>query len=351
MPVTSSAKLIAFLSLISGLSISAVAVYYSVAGLLSIFAASPVPIMIMGTALEISKLVATVWLKQFWSIAPKTIKLYLSISVFVLMIITSIGIFGYLSKAHLDQGVPTGAVVDKLALLDEKIKTQKDNINAAKKALTQLDQSFDQTMARSSDERGASKAIEIRRSQNKERGLLRAEIETAQKEVSKLNDERAPIASELRKVEAEVGPIKYIAALIYGDSIDSNLLERAVRWMIILIVIVFDPLAVVLLLASQHSFRWMKESNTPGLEEPIVVINDTSVGNIITDDTLADTLEDADEVVVEEEIIEVKIESGTEFPTDPSKGDHFTRIDFVPERHFRYNGSQWIDADATMSRV
>ena len=343
---TFSVKLIAFLSLISGLSISVVAVYYSVAGLLSIFAASPVPIMVMGITLEVSKLIATVWLKQFWEIAPKTIKLYLSISILVLMFITSIGIFGYLSKAHLDQAVPTGSVVDKLSIIDERIKTQKENIDAARKALAQMDQSVDQTMARTTNEKGASHAVEIRRSQNKERSLLRTEIETAQREVTRLNEERSPIASELRKVEAEVGPIKYIAAFIYGDNLDSNLLEKAVRWMIILIVIVFDPLAVVLLLASQHSFRWIRSNN--------VDIDNTEINNTEVDKNIKDVYDNLDVVIPEEKIIiedvKVNVNEGSEFPKDPLKGDFFIRKDFDPERHFIFNGSQWVDAENSFTK-
>lgn len=250
---------LAYLCLISGLTISAVAVYYSVAGLVSIFAAAAIPIMIMGVALELSKLVATVWLKQNWYIAPKPIKWYLTVSVIVLMLITSMGIFGFLSKAHLDQNLVGGDVVDKVAIIDEKIKTQKDNIDAARKALRQMDEAVDQTMARSTSEQGADKAAALRRNQQRERTQLQNDIAKAQSEIAKLNEQRAPIAKELRAVEAEVGPIKYIAKLIYGDNPDANLLEKAVTWVIMIIIFVFDPLAILLLLASQLSFQWLRE--------------------------------------------------------------------------------------------
>jgi len=273
MRYTLSDKLIAYLALLSGLSISAVAIYYSVAGLMAIFAAAVIPIMIMGIVLEIGKLSATVWLKQNWVQAPLFLKTYLLIAILALMLLTSMGIFGYLSKAHLDQAVPTGDVADKVALIDEKIKTQKDNIDAAKRALTQMDSQVDQMLGRTDTDRGAERAVQIRRNQAKERNQLQAEIAKAQAEIAKLNDERAPIAKELRKVEAEVGPIKYIAALIYGDQTDQNLLEKAVRWVIIVIVLVFDPLAVILLLASQYSFNWFRkqDTETPELIEPTPV--------------------------------------------------------------------------------
>lgn len=260
-------KTIAYLALISGLTISAVAVYYSVAGLVSIFAASALSIIVMGVALEVSKLVATVWLKINWDRAPKSIKAYLISAIVILMVITSMGIFGFLSKAHLDQNLVSGDVVDKVAILDEKIKTQRDNIDAARKALRQMDEAVDQTMARSSDEKGADKAAALRRSQQRERTQLQNDISKAQAEIAKLNEEKAPIAKELRVVEAEVGPIKYIAKLIYGDNPDANILEKAVTWVIIIIVIVFDPLAVILLLASQYSFQWLREKKESQPEE------------------------------------------------------------------------------------
>jgi hypothetical protein len=169
MKIHTSDKIIAYLTLLSGLSISAVAVWYSVAGLVAIFAAAAIPIMIMGIVLEVSKLVATVWLKMNWKRAPYFIRTYLLAAIVVLMLITSMGIFGFLSKAHLDQAVPTGDVQDKVSLINEKIKTEKDNVDAARKALKQMDESVDQKMARSTDEKGADKAAALRRSQQRER--------------------------------------------------------------------------------------------------------------------------------------------------------------------------------------
>jgi hypothetical protein len=259
MKIYSNDRAIAYLALISGLTISAVAVWYSVAGLVAIFAAAAIPIIIMGVTLEISKLVATVWLKMNWNRAPVLMRTYLLTAIAVLMLITSMGIFGFLSKAHLDQAVPTGDIAAKVAIFDEKIKTERDNIEAARKALTQMDATVDQTIARSLDEKGADKAVALRRSQQRERTVLQNEIAAAQKKIAAYNEERAPIAKDLRAVEAEVGPIKYIAALIYGENPDANVLEKAVTWVIIIIVFVFDPLAVILLLASQYSFQWFRK--------------------------------------------------------------------------------------------
>ena len=254
-----SDKAIAYLTLISGLAISAVAIYYSVAGLVSIFAAAAVPIIVMGAALEISKLVATVWLKLNWKRAPVFIRSYLLAAIAVLMFITSMGIFGFLSKAHSDQSLVSGDVQSKLAIYDEKIQTARENIEADRKQLKQMDEAVDQVMARSTSEAGASKANAIRKSQQRDRAALAKSIEVNQKLIASLNDEAAPIRAEIRKVEAEVGPIKYIAKFVYGDNPDANILEKAVTWVIIIIVIVFDPLAVILLLASQYSFQWFRQ--------------------------------------------------------------------------------------------
>jgi hypothetical protein len=250
-------KLIAYLTLLSGLSISAVAVYYSVSGLTAIFSASVIPIVIMGVTLEVGKLIATVWLKQNWKIAPWLIRLLLIGGIAVLMMVTNIGIFGFLSKAHSDQSLVTGDVQARIAVYDEKLKTEKETIDTDRKALKQLDEGVDQLMSRSTDENGAARAVGLRRSQQKERSRLLAEISASQKQIVKLNEERTPIAVESRKVEAEVGPIKYIAAFVYGNT-DQALLERAVTWLIITLIVVFDPLAVILLLASQYSFQAMR---------------------------------------------------------------------------------------------
>ena len=242
------------------LCLSAVAAFYSIVGLTAIFAAAAIPIILMGSILEVAKLTVTVWLHEYWSRARWLMKVYLCSAVVVLMMITSMGIFGFLSKAHSDQSMVSGDVTSKIAIYDEKIKTERENIDANRKILKQLDESVDQVMGRSQDEKGAEKAVAIRKSQQKERGRLAQDITDSQKKITGLNEERAPIAAEVRKVEAEVGPIKYIAALIYGDNPDANLLERAVRWVIIMLVIVFDPLAVMMLLAATESRKWIRES-------------------------------------------------------------------------------------------
>jgi len=250
---------LSYITLAVALSLSVIAAYYSIAGLTAIFAAAVIPIIVMGGILEIGKVVVTLWLHEYWSRCRLLMKLYLVPAVAVLMLITSMGIFGFLSKAHSDQSLVSGDVQAKIAVYDEKIKTAKDNIDANRKALKQMDEAVDQVMGRSQDEKGADKAVALRRTQQKERARLLSEIQAEQKTISGLNEERAPIAAEVRKVEAEVGPIKYIAAMVYDENTDTNSLEAAVRWVIVMLVIVFDPLAIMMLLAATESLKWERQ--------------------------------------------------------------------------------------------
>jgi hypothetical protein len=247
------------LTLLVALSLSSIAAYYSIIGLTAIFAGAVIPVIIMGSILEVGKITTTVWLRKYWGRAGFLLKLYLVPAVLALALLTSMGIFGFLSKAHMEQGITTGDSQAKLSLYDEKIKTQRENIELARKALTQMDNQVDQRLSRSDSENSAERAVAIRRQQAGERGKLQKDIGDAQQAIQKLNEERAPIAAENRKIEAEVGPIKYIAALIYGDNADQNMLESAVRWVIILLVIVFDPLAIALVLAANASKEWDDE--------------------------------------------------------------------------------------------
>lgn len=263
------------------LSISAVAAYYSIAGLTAIFAAAVMPIIIMGAVLEVGKIAATVWLHKFWPRANIQFKLYLVPAILILMMITSLGIFGFLSKAHMDQGITVGDSAAQVAILDEKIRTeqeniksQRDNIQTAKTAIQQMNAQVDQLLGRTDDDRGANRAVQVRKQQAKERKNLQNDIAQSQKEIetinsriAELNQQRAPVAAESRKIEAEVGPIKYIAALIYGDNPDANTLERAVRWVIILLVFVFDPFALILILAAEQTIQWSREDKNKLKEE------------------------------------------------------------------------------------
>ena len=387
------------LVLLSALSISAVAIYYSIAGLVAIFAAAAIPIMVMGTVLEVGKLVTAVWLHKYWGKAVWWLKTYLSVAVIVLMFITSMGIFGYLSKAHIEQTSASLETTEKISQLETEInrynniiKKSEAKINKAENAgankndtiqdqidreQKRIDTAYDRIQPLVKEQQNIiqqeiirkDKKIEpylaqvtnidadlqtlsdllnrrdgesIRRLQsivgtrvdgtygsrtakqvenyrdgliakresilqtitkieekdspiitaaneeikrlrniaeqeiadsNKVINKLRTEIGTvetdnstelveeellkiknANAEIDLLTEEKYTIEAEYRKLEAEVGPIKYIAEFIYGEEADRDLLEEAVRWVIILIIFVFDPLAVLLLIASQYTF-------------------------------------------------------------------------------------------------
>ena len=296
MQVNTNDKIIAYLTLFSGLALSIVAEYYSIAGLTAIFSAAVIPTIIMGITLGLGKIMATIWVKRNWDTAPWNIKIYLCLAIAVLMIITSIGTFGFLSKAHSDQSLIGGDVQAKIAVYDEKIKTAKENIDANRKALKQMDEAVDQVMGRSTDEKGADKAVTIRRAQQKERSRLLSEIAAEQKTISQLNEERSPIAAEVRKVEAEVGPLKYIAQFVYGET-DTAVLERSVTWIIVLIIFVFDPLALILLIASQISFQRMRpvneEGDSPEKESIDIVESTATVTESIVAQEVAELLPEA----------------------------------------------------------
>ena len=388
------------LTLITALAISAVAIYYSVAGLVAIFAAAAIPIVIMGTTLEVAKLVTAVWLHKYWQQAAWWLKGYLSIAVLVLMFITSMGIFGYLSKAHIEQtsaGEESVAQVERItteilrqqelvvraetkintlqssstgndAIIQDQIDKEQvridtaydriqpaiaeqnaiianvttlfqrelDNIDASiarlqsyidagdiKKAQGMIGakadgtygpktataftlwqdakkvernswlqkiqdsaQSSTVTTARDEIKRlRASADTQIAESNkliNKYRDQLTADtktditslieqqylkITTANQQVDTLTEEKYTIQREYRKLEAEVGPIKYIAEFVYGEAADRNMLEEAVRWVIITIIFVFDPLAVLLLIASQYTFQFIKRSKQEDFDQ------------------------------------------------------------------------------------
>jgi len=266
--------LFAILTLLCALSVSAIAAYYSVIGLIAIFSAAPIPIAVMGGTLEAAKLVVASWVYKNWNVAPKLLKYYFVCAIIVLMFITSLGIFGFLSKAHSDQSLATGDAIAKLEIIDDKIRVAKDTIDANRKTLKQLDESVDQIMARSISEEGARRANALRVSQKAERNRIANENEAQQKIIAKLNEDRQPFATEVRKVESEVGPLKYIAAMIYEDQVTQTMLESAVRWVIILIVLVFDPLAVLLVIAGNFSLKQARQAKEDELDPILPFVAD-----------------------------------------------------------------------------
>tara|TARA_B100000929_G_C15502271_1_gene417796 strand:+ start:647 stop:1621 length:975 start_codon:yes stop_codon:yes gene_type:complete len=242
--------IIAYLALLTSISIAAVAAWFSIAGLVTIFSASAIAIAVMASVLEVGKLVTASWLYRNWKDTKFLLKSYLTIAVIVLMFITSMGIFGYLSKAHLDQTAPVQNNSAQVERIDNRIAREQQRIDSSERVLGQLDSALD-TLIEYDKINGPEGMIAVREKQEPQRAQLNDTIDQAQDKISELESEKFELTSQIREIELEVGPVKYIAEMIYDDP-ESNL-DQAVRLVIIIIVFVFDPLAVLLLIAANQS--------------------------------------------------------------------------------------------------
>jgi len=209
----------------SAIALSVVAAYYSVIGLAQIFPGSYWPIIIMGSVLEISKLVTVSWLYNNWNDTVRIMRYYFLIAIVLLMLITSMGIFGYLSKAHLDTNVNINANGVQLKTLETQERIAKERLNYL--------------LQRAGDPATATKKIDT-------------QIQEVQSDLKKLSNEKLPLLSEENILMAEVGPIQYIAELFYTKD-DAGFIDKAVRLVILIIIVVFDPLAILLLIASNQT--------------------------------------------------------------------------------------------------
>lgn len=266
--------MITFLLLLSALCLSTVAGYYSIIGMTTIFAASWWPVVIMTGTLEFSKVVVASWLYRNWHKTPVLLRTYLTASVIVLMCITSLGIFGYLSKAHIDQGLSMGDNTLEIAQLEQQIQFENKSIEDNRKVISQMDDAVSSILSQSVSEtaqkanRGsamAAQAAKLRDKQKVDRTDISKAINEANKKVRELSSEKLKLEQAKLKLEAEVGPIKYIAQMMYGDNPDKNLLEKAVRYVIILIIFVFDPLAVLMLIAANMDL--VNKRNNPETDD------------------------------------------------------------------------------------
>ena len=241
-----------YVTLLTAIAIAAVAGYFSIVGLSTIFAGAFWAVVIMATVLEIGKLVTAAYLHLEWKDISTWIRTYLVLAVFVLMVITSMGIFGYLSKAHLEQTISQGGNNElQIDGLERQIARQQSIVTDAETVLTQLDQQVS-VLIEYDRIRGPSGSIAVRESQSAERQSLNEKIDAAYIRIEELQTDLAPLQRSQLQLEAEVGPIKYIAELIYGENYD---IDNAVRFVILLLVFVFDPLAIILLIVSTAMFK------------------------------------------------------------------------------------------------
>ena len=233
------------------LAISGVAAFYSIVGLMAIFSASALSIAVMGSVLEVGKLATASWLYQNWKKVPRFLKYYLTGAVVILMFITSMGIFGYLSKSHIDAGTGTSELYVKLERLDSNIESERKSISRAEGQLEKLDFALERYI----ELNAVSKGLRKRDEQKPERDKLSQIVNESQDKIDVYLDERADIQLKIKSFEVEVGPLKYISALLFGENESVNYLDKAVRYVIILLIFVFDPLAVLMLIAANMSLK------------------------------------------------------------------------------------------------
>lgn len=492
-----------YLVLVVALALSAVAAFYSIVGLTVIFAAAAIPIIIMGSILEVAKLVVTVWLHEYWHQVKLSMKLYLIPAVLILMFITSMGIFGFLSSAHIEQaaaGVESQAQVERIskeiarqtAIVDRaqtrfqqlqttglgtdtnvqsQIDTEQSRIDSAYQRIQpaideqnaiianqtqlyteQIDrvdrdlallQSYIDTGevakaqsmigSRADGRWGPATAAAMRTwqdAQNQQRQSLTqqlkdldannttvraareeiqrvrarvdaqiaqsnqlidrlmqqvgqsstADVETALQEqqqviraanqdIDQLTQQQYQFEVEFRKLEAEIGPIKYIAEFVYGDQADKDMLEKSVRWVIVIIVAVFDPLAVMMLLAFTESRAWHRANTAqvippppapppPPPPPPPSVIRNRSNKKFVSTPALAEPLVDSvvnidtavpDLPIPQEHNTVPTVSFGPVWPDNPVRGYMFLRTDYVPTKLFKFNGDKWIEVDKELT--
>jgi len=272
-----------YITFLTAISLSGIAAYYSIIGLAAIFVGAFWPVVFMGSVLEVSKLVTASWLYRNWKIAPILIKSYLTAAVVLLMLITSMGIFGFLSKAHIDSTLNSGANTVELKTINQQEKITKERL--------------DYLLARAKDPSTAS-------------GKLDKQIQDTQKDLTEISKKKLPLMKEDIKLSADVGPIKYVAQLIYGNTEDG--IDKAVRLVIMIIMVVFDPLAVLLLISANISMNLKPETGQPG---DLIIKKDEIVGVKSSD------------IPVFTDKVEVEKENITEFKTadsiiiDPVSGE------------------------------
>ena len=241
---------LSILTFVTSLAIAAVAAWYSIIGLTAIFAAAVIPIIIMGIVLEVGKLVAAAWVYNHWKETSILLRTYLVSAIIVLMLITSMGIYGFLSKSHIDAGINTGEISVKIERVENRIASEQRQIDRAEKNILEMDTTLEKTEYGFFDD----SRLEERKRQSAEREQLNSIITKSENSIDDLLDKKSEYELEVKNFEVEVGPIKYIAALIYGDEA-KNYLDNTVRYVILLLIFVFDPLAVLLLISANMSYR------------------------------------------------------------------------------------------------
>ena len=274
------------LTLLVALAISTVAAYYSIVGLMAIFAGATTAIAIMGVVLEIGKLICASWTFTNWKSCPVIMRSYFILAVVVLMLITSLGIFGFLSRAHITQSSPTALISERIERIDLKINQRQTQIKRYQGRLDTLDQALQRYIELGAISKGLAKIGAM----DNETSLLKTKVEGLENEIDGLSDEKYGLKTELNLAEVEVGPIRYVASMLYDDVSESQL-EEAVRWIIILLIFVFDPLAVVLVIAANISLRDYRRERKMATRT-VTVMPDLSDKEVIDKENVAEYSDD-----------------------------------------------------------
>ena len=274
------------LTLLVALAISTVAAYYSIVGLMAIFAGAKLAIAIMGVVLEIGKLVVASWTFQNWKTSPASIRSYFIVSIIVLMFITSLGIFGFLARAHIEQSSPTTLLEERIERIDLKIGQRQTQINRYQGRLDTLDQALQRYIELGAISKGLRKIGEM----DNETTLLKTKIEELENEIDGLSDNKYELKNKLNLAMVEVGPIRYVASMIY-DEVNETQLEEAVRWIIILLIFVFDPLAVMLVIAANISLKDYRKERKMATRT-VTVMPDLSNKTVIDSDNVEEYSDD-----------------------------------------------------------
>lgn len=286
---------VALITLVVALGLATIAAWFSIIGLVSIFAGSAFAITLMAGFMEAGKVALTVWLKTEWDIAPKILKAPIFALVVTLMLITSVGTYGYLSKAHLEVTSQATPAILQIEQIDQQIALEQSKIDDANTVKNQLDETVSKLIehARVSNRGGAR---EVRQSQQEERTALSQTITEAQTKISELQLKKLELTTTVKEIELEVGPLKYLAQTLGGDN-SAESLEKAVRWLIVILVLVFDPAAVIMLIAANHTLlNISKEKKQKKLEitesvDSEILLNETKQTN-------SENLDDAESIVL-----------------------------------------------------
>jgi hypothetical protein len=284
--------MLTILLFLSGIAVSIIGAAYSIMGLAALFAGAYWAVVSMGVTLEIAKLVTVSWLYRNWDskLLPNPIRMYLTSAVLMLMFITSVGIFGFLSKAHLDQATPNTGNRLLVKNVERQIDSEKKSIDGAQKIIDQLDKALDKVI-----DKDADKGLAERQKQQNERNRANSLIANSSKKITELSNQKLKLDKDQLAIDKDIGPFKYVAELIYGDSMDGNL-DRAVRLVIICLILVFDPLAVLMLIAFNVSIR-EKELINGIVKKPIIIkepIKETDLESKIRSHAIKDFIEKID---------------------------------------------------------